>query len=156
MANADVLLARLEGVQKSGTGWRTRCPACGGRSRKVSVSESDDGRVLLHCFGGCEALAVLHAVGLQLTDLFPERIRDDSPDGRQQRRIAAREAQWAAALEVLEFEARIAALAARDVLAGKPAHPEDLERVELALQRIEDARSIFRPQAPFRPGQVAA
>src|SRR3546814_6367589 len=57
-ANVDVLLARLEGVQKSGNGWRARCPGCAGRSRKLSVGVSDDGRILLHCFGGCEAAVV--------------------------------------------------------------------------------------------------
>lgn len=48
-ANPEVLLQRLDGVQKTSNGWRARCPACGGSSRKLSVAVSDN-RVLAHCF----------------------------------------------------------------------------------------------------------
>lgn len=53
-ASAEPLLQRLEGIQKQGNGWRARCPACGGMSRKLSVAEAGD-RVLVHCFAGCAA-----------------------------------------------------------------------------------------------------
>ena len=65
--NPEVLLSRLDGVQKSGNGWRARCPACGGQSRKVSIAEAD-GRILVHAFCGCPADAVLAAVGLRWAD----------------------------------------------------------------------------------------
>lgn len=39
-ATAEPLLQRLEGVQKSGSGWRAKCPACGGTSRKVTIAEA--------------------------------------------------------------------------------------------------------------------
>src|SRR3546814_19561072 len=90
-ANVDVLLARLEGVQKSGNGWRARCPGCAGRSRKLSVGVSDDGRILLHCFGGCEAAVVVQAAGLTIADLFPECLAAATPAERRRRHRAARE-----------------------------------------------------------------
>ena len=39
-ATAEPLLQRLEGLQKSGGGWRAKCPACGGASRKVTIAEA--------------------------------------------------------------------------------------------------------------------
>lgn len=156
MAGADVLLSRLEGVQKQGDAWRARCPSCGGRSRKLSVKEVDDGRVLVHCFGGCESLAVVQAAGLALADLFPEPLADDSPDARRRRRRAARESQWGAALEVIEFEARIVVIAAADLAHGVSPSPEDGQRLALALQRIEDARDVLRDRPLWRKPQEHA
>lgn len=63
-ASAEPLLQRLDAVQKVGKGWRARCPACGGQSRKLSIAESD-GRVLVHCFAGCTADDVVGAAGLR-------------------------------------------------------------------------------------------
>lgn len=148
MSNVDMLLARLDGVQKSGPGWRARCPACGGKSRKVSVGITDDGKILVCCFGGCEALAVVQAVGLTLSDLFPERLRDDTPEGRRQAQRLTREAGWGAALEGLDLEAMIVLIAAQDTAAGKPICREDLDRLALAAERIADTRRRLRPLSP--------
>ena len=37
----------------------------------LSISEGGDGTVLIKCFAGCSALAIVNAVGLELHDLFP-------------------------------------------------------------------------------------
>lgn len=144
--SADVLLARLELVQRNGTGWRAACPACGGRSRKLSVTEADDGRVLVHCFSGCSATEVVQAVGLTLADLFPERLAADSPDERRRRRRLAREAQWGAALEALTLEAHIVAIAARELLCGQELDWNDYCRLVQAIERIEDAKAVLREE----------
>ena len=34
------------------------------------MTVADDDRVLLKCFAGCEVAAVVHAVGLDMQDLF--------------------------------------------------------------------------------------
>jgi len=39
----------------------------------LSVSEGDDDRVLIHCHAGCATDAVLGAIGLAATDLFPAK-----------------------------------------------------------------------------------
>lgn len=140
----DALLSRVDGVQRSGKGYRTRCPSCGGQSRKVSVSEADDGRVLVHCFGGCEPAAVVQAVGLQLADLFPVRLRPETPEERRAWRRAARASQWGAALVVLELEATIVLVAGRQIAGGEPLTPEDDQRLGAALERIQDAREVLR------------
>jgi hypothetical protein len=149
--SAGALLDRLEGVQSSGRGWRSRCPSCGGRSRKLSITEGD-GRLLVHCFGGCEVADVLLAIGLTLADLFPERLAADTPEERQRCRRAAVEAQWGAALEALELEGAIIHLAGQQLARWQVLSEEDDQRLALAVRRVEEARAILRPyRATWRP-----
>lgn len=140
----DLLLARLEGVQRSGKGHRALCPSCGGRSRKLSVLQTDDGRVLLHCFGGCAAVEVIGAVGLTLADLFPEPLAPQTPEQRRATRRQAQEAGWGAALGVLEREATVVLIGARSVRGGNSLSTDDDARLVLAVDRIESARMVFR------------
>lgn len=57
---------------ESGSGWMACCPAHKDRNPSLSVSEGNDGRVLLNCFAGCSTESVLAALGLTASDLFPE------------------------------------------------------------------------------------
>ncbi len=142
-ASADPLLHRLEGVQKSGTGWRARCPACEGRSRKLAITESD-GRVLVHCFAGCAAADVLAAVGLGWKDIMPPRSWPASRDEQRRASRAIREAGWSAALAILSLESKIVALAARDIHhVGGLQSSADLARLSLAVERIGAASAIL-------------
>lgn len=138
-ATAEPLLQRLEGVQKSGNGWRARCPACGGSSRKVTIAERD-GKVLLHCFGGCKAVEVLEAVGLAWADIMPPRTWPESPEERRQARRAIREAGWASALSVLSMEAAIVQIAANKVLRDEVLDWNDYCRLVKAEERIANAK----------------
>lgn len=142
-ASADPLLHRLDGVQKSGTGWRARCPACEGRSRKLSITESG-GRVLIHCFGGCAAADVLAAVGLRWADIMPPRAWPLSREEQRRARRAIQQTGWAAALAVLSLESKIVALAARDIHhVGGLQSSRDLERLNLAVERIGAASATL-------------
>lgn len=141
-ATAEPLLQRLEGVQKSGNGWRARCPACGGTSRKVTIAERD-GKVLLHCFGGCKAIEVLEAVGLAWADIMPPRHWPESPEERRRMRQAIREAGWASALSVLALESAIVQIAAGKVLRDEPLDWNDYCRLVKAEERIAEARNAL-------------
>ena len=138
-----VLLDRLDGVITTGSGWRARCPAHGGKSASLSIAEVDDGRVLMHCFAGCAALDVLAAVGLQMGDLFPARSRDMSLQGRRARRDTWRQAGWAAALGVIGREAKVIQIAGHDIAGGRHLSDADIERLALAIVRIDDAREVL-------------
>ncbi len=71
----DVLLRRLNGVRENGANKHiAHCPAHDDKSPSLAIRECDDGRVLLHCFAGCEPEDVLAAVGLTFADVMPERI----------------------------------------------------------------------------------
>lgn len=76
----DHLLSRLERVRKTGRAeWVAACPAHHSKSKSsLTVSETADGRVLIHDFGGCTPTEVLDAVGLDFSDLFPECDHDDA------------------------------------------------------------------------------
>lgn len=156
-ANVEILLARLDKVRKAGDGWAACCPAHKDRSASLSIGTGNDGRILLHCFAGCPALEVVQAVGLTISDLFPERPRgDDSPEERRRRRMAARQHQWASALPVLEFEARIVLIVASDVAAGNIPSADDMLRLQLAQARIEEARDALTDRPKFKPRVEAA
>lgn len=69
----DNLLSRLEGVRQTKPGsWVARCPAHEDRSPSLSITESDDGRVLIYDHAGCGAAEVLSAVGMEFGDLYPD------------------------------------------------------------------------------------
>lgn len=73
--SAALLLARLDGVRKTGSGkWSARCPAHEDRTPSLAITETDDGTVLVHDFAGCTALDIMSAVGLGLRDLFRARL----------------------------------------------------------------------------------
>ena len=70
----ELVLARLATVQqRQGGGWQARCPAHEDRHPSLSIDETDDGRVLLHCFAGCARARVLDAIGLREPDVRPGR-----------------------------------------------------------------------------------
>ena len=55
-------LDRLEGVRKSGTGYKARCPAHDDKNPSLSIVEGDDGKVLVTCFAGCPFEAIRDAL----------------------------------------------------------------------------------------------
>jgi putative DNA primase/helicase len=67
----QLLVDRLEGVRRSGTGWVARCPAHEDRHASLSVAAGDDGRALLTCHAGCATETVVAAAGLEMVDLYP-------------------------------------------------------------------------------------
>lgn len=139
----DVLLSRLDGVRASGRGWVAKCPAHTDRSASLSLAEGRDGRALVKCFAGCEVLDVVRAVGLELADLFPQRIADTSPASRAEAREAWRQSGWAAALGVLGREASVVLIAARMLADGRALAADDQARLLLAVERIEGAREVL-------------
>ena len=142
-ATAEPLLQRLDAVQKSGNGWRARCPACGGQGRKLSITESD-GRVLLNCFGCGDAAAVLDAVGLRWADLMPPRNWPETPDERRRVRRAIRESGWASALDVVALESRVALIAAQQIhTVGGLQSSKDLARLAQAVERLGSAAAVL-------------
>ena len=70
MPPIDKVLAHLPDHKPSGKGFKACCPAHGDRNPSLSISEADDGRVLLKCFKGCTAEDVVAAMGLKMADLF--------------------------------------------------------------------------------------
>jgi hypothetical protein len=138
------LLSHLDKVRKSGRGWTARCPAHEDRTASLSVAAGDDGRVLLHCFAGCSAPDVLAALGLDIGDLF---VRKPTASMSFAERAAlkqhAKQAQWAAALNVLSFKSTIVRIVAAQLSRKEPLSDEDHARFDLACERISSARVVL-------------
>ena len=72
--SVDTLLSCLEKVRQTGPGkWQALCPAHDDRTPSLAIREEDDGRVLVHCVAGCSALDAISAVGLDWSDLYPDK-----------------------------------------------------------------------------------
>lgn len=126
-----LILDRLQGVRKNGHGrYMARCPAHDDRSPSLSIRELDDGRTLIHCFGGCNPGDVLAALGLEMGDLFPEKLPDFP-------RVHGFSAMYA--LKVLRQESGLIAIVAAEIAEGKTISAIDADRVALAASRIAHA-----------------
>jgi hypothetical protein len=146
MSAIDLVTSRLDPahLKRQGKGWVARCPAHADKGPSLSINEGDDGRVLLHCFAGCSVHDVVAAIGLSVVDLFDRTDwREEGNLARLNTRRAAREADWAAALNVLGAEAGIVGIAASDVADGKALSTADHERLILSIRRINAARSVL-------------
>lgn len=82
---ADFISRHLPGAKPHGDGWQARCPAHEDARPSLSVSAGEGGRVLLHCHAGCSTEAVLQALSLSESELFPPR---ESPSVAAKREVA--------------------------------------------------------------------
>lgn len=68
----EKIIEKLDGVKNIGSNrYKAKCPAHDDKDPSLVLTETSDGRILLHCFAGCPPINVLHAIGLEMTDLFP-------------------------------------------------------------------------------------
>lgn len=134
----DGLLARLNGVRKTGPNrWMARCPAREDRTPSLSIRLLDNGRILLHDFGGSGFDDILAAIGLEPLALIPEHLR-------HRREPIAAEPHRAPipccdALRVLAFQANVVLIAAHDVANGMPLSEAALDQVARAVLMLEAA-----------------
>lgn len=132
-APIDKVLERLSKVRQRQPGqWSACCPAHADRGPSLSVRENLDGAVLLHCFAGCSPHAVAAGLGLDIADLFPPH---DKPAGNAPKRTP-RLLNAVQALELLDREANLVAVAAANVLQGVALSQNDLARIVQAAGRI--------------------
>lgn len=134
--SADTLISKLDKVKRTGKDrWSARCPAHADKGPSLSIRETDDGRVLVHCFAGCSIHEIVQAVGLELSDLFPQR--NDGQHYRPERRpFPATDA-----LRAISFEALVVCAAAAALATGEPLSTVDRERLLQAGERIQSTLS---------------
>jgi hypothetical protein len=89
------------GARRTGPGrWIARCPAHSDRSPSLSIAEGRGGRVLLHCWAGCDLAAILKSAELSIGNLFasgPATTREQiaTLDRKRERHLVAlREERW--------------------------------------------------------------
>lgn len=138
MTPIEGLLQKLEKVKGRNGSWTARCPAHADKGPSLALREADDGRILLHCFAGCETAAVLGAVGMDMTDLFPpdEKRKDYPVTGKPSMKPAFFASDL---MRIIGFEALVVQIVAFDIANGKPVSKDTQDRMMVAYQRIDEA-----------------
>lgn len=132
--SVEILLSRLSKVRKTGSGqWLACCPAHADRTPSLAIRETDDGLVLLHCFGGCDVESVLDSVGMKFDDLYPEK----SPGHR---RPLSRPFAASDVLRLIGKESLIVAATAK-TLTQRALSPAETDRVMQSAMLIQGALS---------------
>ncbi|OQK17245.1 hypothetical protein AU255_04965 [Methyloprofundus sedimenti] len=142
MADINALLSGLEKVRPNGQGkWMACCPAHEDRSPSLGIKITDDDRILIHCFAGCEVGAIVSAIGLTLADLMPDIPKDQLyKKGSRPPKFNKFEL-----FDKILNESRILSIAMRQILEGKSLDNDDLRRVIQAENTINDlAMEILR------------
>jgi hypothetical protein len=103
----------------------------------LSIKEGDDGKILLHCFAGCDVASVVAAVGLEMSDLYPEKI---IAHGKAMRR------PWSAAdlIGLLDHETLILFIIAADQIEGKTLDEATMQRLQVVRARISAIAESIR------------
>lgn len=135
---ADLVLSACKKVRQTGpSNWIACCPAHDDRSPSMTVREFDDGRVLLHCFGGCSVEEILGALGLKWDALFPDKpiTQDFKPAHR--RPFPAGDVLAAVADDAFHV-----ALFAANLAHGAKVTPEEYVAMLEAAGRISEGRRL--------------
>jgi len=83
---AATLLAMALGGREVGGAWMARCPAHDDRRPSLSIDETADGRVLVHCHAGCDQRDVIAV--LRDRDLWQTTTQEYGTPPYHRRRIA--------------------------------------------------------------------
>lgn len=136
---SQILLSRLDRVKQTGRGrWVACCPAHDDKNPSLAITETDDGKTLIHCFAGCSMYDVLFSVDLKVQDLFPDAL----PLPRNALKTAKMPFSYADALRCISFESTLAAVAAGNIANGVTLTDADKARLMLASNRITHALEV--------------
>jgi hypothetical protein len=128
----DNVLARLEKVKRTGKDrYIACCPSHNDKNPSLSLRDLPDGRILIHCFAGCDLNSILYSIDLDMNALFPNRLGEFK---RERHPFPA-----ADVLTVVGFECLVVASSALKILGGEIFTPTDRERLIISVGRIQSA-----------------
>ena len=137
MSNLDKLLSCLDKVKRIGDGkYKAICPAHDDRSPSLAI-KSDGDRLLLHCLAGCETIDVLSAIGLDFSDLMPDKARGNFKQIKKPFYAID-------LLNIIKFEVTLVYIYATDIANGLTLTSFDKERLFLAATRINHAYKVAK------------
>jgi hypothetical protein len=133
------LLQRLTKVKGGRGRWTACCPSHEDRSPSLAIRETEDGRILLKCFGGCSVQEIVGAIGMDIGELFP-------PDDKlSYHKPKVKNAFYATdLLRVIEFESVLVSVAASNIANGVKLTDNDRSRLRQAQERIIEAARHIR------------
>jgi hypothetical protein len=126
------LLARLEKVKRTGTeSYIACCPSHNDKNPSLSLRDLPDGRILIHCFAGCNSNSILSSIGLDMNALFPNDLGEFKG--------VRRPFPAADVLKVVGFECLVVVSSALKILGGEVFTTVDRERLVISVGRIQAA-----------------
>ena len=129
--NAEEFVGYLQGVKRTKPGaWLCRCPAHVDKSPSLSVAEGDDGKVLIHCFAGCDPELIAIAAGVKFSELFPEKLDRETPPKRRPPLDAIALILRHSSLELL--------MTARDFEAKSSESPDQLRDLHKTIAKVDE------------------
>jgi hypothetical protein len=132
MTPIEMVLSRLEHVkQRKESQWSAKCPAHEDNSPSLSVRQTDEGSVLVHCFGGCSFAEIFSSINLEPSHAYPPRHKSGFEPKRTPKLVTPGQA-----LEIVAGEAFFAAVCASDLSRGKALAESDLDRLHKSAGRI--------------------
>lgn len=132
-------LGNLENLRKfraiGGGKYQACCPAHDDKGPSLAIREMDDGRILLHCFAGCEVPSILDACGMTFADIMPLT---------QSHHLRPVKAPFPASqgIQTLWLEAMIVIDCARQVHAGKRLSKPDRDRLWQCIDKINEVSQL--------------
>lgn len=132
MTPIDNVLGRIDKPRQRQPGqYSGLCPAHADKGPSLSVRETPEGAVLLHCFAGCGAAEIVAAMGLELHDLFAPRDKPANTPKKIANLLTAGQA-----LELLADETRLVAVALANYFHEVALSQQDVDRLLTAAGRI--------------------
>lgn len=128
-------LSRLQKVKATSKGsWVACCPAHQDKNPSMTVTEGNDGRVLVHCFSQqCSIEDIANAVGLSVSDLMPENV------GFHRIKPKSRLFNAMDVLCAIRSDLTLTLIVAKDVQRGKVLTQEESLDLARAIGRVEVA-----------------
>ncbi len=130
--NIEQLLARLEKIRRIGDGkWLACCPAHNDKNPSLAIKQTEDGKILIHCFAGCDVESIVSSIDLSIADLMPDNPtykKGSKPPKFNKYELFDR----------MVYESIILCIAIRQLINKEALTTEDQKRVLKAEQTIDD------------------
>lgn len=69
----DAILGQLEKVRETDEGYQACCPAHDDKTPSLSITQGEDGTILLYCHAGCSIDDICGAMEMKTSELFPQK-----------------------------------------------------------------------------------
>lgn len=135
--SAEDVIRRLRNVQETvRDGWMADCPACGDDKRSLALLKADDGKLVMHCFQGCERENVAAALEMTADDWWPD---PDNEEEAHRQKIPAR-----MVLAGCEHVVTVAMFVCEEVSKQRQASAEQVGKLATAAGRLYRALQVIR------------
>lgn len=151
------VLRRLNGVRTAGDQFQARCPSHDDQHPSLTVTETTQGKILLHCKAGCSFEEVCHGLGVEPQQLFPpgeddsaKRRRRQADRNRLREEVKKREAKRATATATASGKASWKPTRSRAVATYEYNDRAGRILAKIVRYEVEEGHDAY-PDKTFRP-----